>query len=451
MQSWRISSSLAVSRMGLCNQATATSQVCQSSESITFEQGRITAEDVLRVSANVEASYSRTRLRGGEVLLSLVGSVGEVAVVPHNMAGWNVARAIAVIRPSERVSNYWLKHWLRSPTARRLMHMWQTTTVQATLNLRDVRRLPVAMPPIPERSAIAEVLGALDDKIEINERLHGHYHNLAAAILTRMLYSAESDGTLEEGRLGDVAQVNARKATPGVGMLRYLDISSVGVGRADDPAVMEWAVAPGRARRAVKDGDVLWSTVRPNRRSHCLVLDPEPDLVVSTGFAVLTAISVGPSFLYGVTERSEFVDYLVSVAEGSAYPAVRAERFSEALVPLPSRDALASFEESTMPLRRCAGAALNESRKLAALRDTLLAPLLSGELRVRDAEALVGRLCEELRRRVRVSRKSASTTLPISAGRCCMVPISRQASRRVSARRIETCFSRGACVLRSRG
>jgi type I restriction enzyme S subunit len=355
-----------------------------------LHDGRIATEDVLRVSAEVEANYSRTRLKGGEVLLSLVGSVGEVTVVPHEMAGWNVARAIAVIRPSERVANYWLKHWLRSPFARRFMHMWQTTTVQATLNLRDVRRLPVAMPPQLERRAIAEVLNALDDKIDINERLYCLCHDLASGLLARVLDAAESAGTSEKRRLGDVAQVNARKTAPGVGMLRYLDISSVGVGRADEPTEMEWAAAPGRARRAVKDGDVLWSTVRPNRRSHCLLLDPEPDLVVSTGFAVLTPVSIGPSFLYGVTERSEFVDYLVSVAEGSAYPAVRAERFSEALVPLPSRDALASFEESTMPLRRYAGAVLNESRKLVALRDTLLPPLLSGELRVRDAEALVG-------------------------------------------------------------
>jgi type I restriction enzyme S subunit len=52
--------------------------------------------------------------------------------------------------------------------------------------------------------------------------------------------------------------------------------------------------------------------VRPNRKSHCLLLDPPEDLVVSTGFAVLTPTAVGPSFLYGMTERPQFVDYLIA-------------------------------------------------------------------------------------------------------------------------------------------
>ena len=66
-----------------------------------LRNGRITVEDVLHVSSTVDAKHARTRLRGGEILLSLVGSVGEVAVVPDQLAGWNVARAVAVLRPAD--------------------------------------------------------------------------------------------------------------------------------------------------------------------------------------------------------------------------------------------------------------------------------------------------------------------------------------------------------------
>lgn len=152
---------------------------------------------------------------------------------------------------------------------------------------------------------------------------------------------------------------------------------------------MTWSDAPGRARRGVADGDVLWSTVRPNRRSHCLVLDPPSDLVASTGFAVLTPVTVGPSFLYGVTDRQEFSAWLESVAEGSAYPAAPADRFAEAPVPLPDADTLMRYEEATMPLRRYSAQLTEESRTLVQLRDTLLPPLVSGRLR-REAESLVG-------------------------------------------------------------
>lgn len=334
---------------------------------------------------------SHHRVREGDVVVGRKGDLRRRAYITRHEDRWFCGTDCIRIRPNSAVVNpRFLSYYFGLGKVGDWLHRYDTGSTLPSLNTKNLSLLPVITPPLAEQRAIAEVLGTLDDKIEVNKRLHGLCHDLASTLLARVLDIAESNGTLEKGRLGDVAQVNARKVTPGGGMLRYLDISAVGVGRADDPIVMEWVAAPGRARRAVKDGDVLWSTVRPNRRSHSLVLDPEPDLVVSTGFAVLTPVSIGPSFLYGVTERSEFVDYLVSVAEGSAYPAVRAERFSEALVPLPSQSTLASFEELTMPLRRYAGAALNESRELAALRDTLLPPLLSGELRLRDAKALVG-------------------------------------------------------------
>ena len=151
---------------------------------------------------------------------------------------------------------------------------------------------------------------------------------------------------------------------------------------------MAWSDAPSRARRGVANGDVLWSTVRPNRRSHCLLLNPPSDLVVSTGFAVLTPKLVGPSFLYGMSERQEFVDYLVSVADGSTYPAVRADRFVEAPLQVPNRDALTSYESATMVLRERGAAARWESNLLLQLRDLLLRNLLSEGLPVSDAEFL---------------------------------------------------------------
>lgn len=59
--------------------------------------GRINTENPLRVSRNVEEAFARTRLRGGEILLTLVGTVGEAAIAPQSLAGWNTARAVAVI------------------------------------------------------------------------------------------------------------------------------------------------------------------------------------------------------------------------------------------------------------------------------------------------------------------------------------------------------------------
>ncbi|MFJ5847101.1 restriction endonuclease subunit S [Streptomyces sp. NPDC092903] len=249
----------------------------------------------------------------------------------------------------------------------------------------DVQEIP--LPGRSEQDAIAGTLGVLDEKITVNGRIATTTDRLASSIFSTMMAGCPAP---EEATLGEVAMVNSNSIKPASsGSLRYIDISSVGVGSYGWPDRIAWGDAPGRARRAAPVGSTVWSTVRPNRRSHALVLDEDPDLVFSTGLAVLTPQSVGPAFLYEATRTAEFQTYLESVAEGSAYPAVRAERFKEAPLLLPNSMERNRFEEAVMAMRQRAHHAAVESRKLASLRDTLLPQLMSGHLRSKDAEKIV--------------------------------------------------------------
>jgi type I restriction enzyme, S subunit len=247
--------------------------------------------------------------------------------------------------------------------------------------------MSVSLPPVPVQAAIAGALEALDNKIAINNRITVASDHLAASVFDQIL-TDDDQRTLVS--LSEIALVNQRKVVPVPGgLLRYIEISSVTPGSVAWPSRIPWSAAPGRARRGVAPGDTIWSTVRPERRSYAFILANDPELVVSTGFAVLTPLKVGPAFLYEITKRDDFVRYLESVAEGSAYPAVRADRFNKAAVPLLSPARLREFEEFAMPLRRRANAAQMESRELAELRDILLPSLMSGAIRVREAERIV--------------------------------------------------------------
>ena len=126
--------------------------------------------------------------------------------------------------------------------------------------------------------------------------------------------------------------------------------------------------------------------MRPNRRSHALNLSNDALLVGSTGLAVITPKTVGWAYLYEVTRRPEFTAYLETVAEGSAYPAVRADKFTDAPVPLLSEESRLLFESLAEPLRESAHSLSEENRSLTATRDALLPQLMSGNLRVKDAE-----------------------------------------------------------------
>ena len=125
--------------------------------------------------------------------------------------------------------------------------------------------------------------------------------------------------------------------------------------------------------------------MRPNRRSFLFITNPAANLVVSTGFAAISPRCPSAAFVYAATTTEEFTDYLVANAEGSAYPAVRPDAFAKAPLVVPSDAVLEEFEKVVGPWLAQAAHNVRESRTLAALRDTLLPKLLSGELRVKEA------------------------------------------------------------------
>lgn len=138
-----------------------------------IRHGRVAAEAPMRIAAGVEAQYERSRLRGGELLVTLVGTVGEVAVAGPGTVGWNVARAVAVARFEPNVPALWVAYNLRRVEAVDRIAARVNTTVQTTLNLKDLRELPVVMPPDPELYRILDILRSLDDKVAINQRIMG--------------------------------------------------------------------------------------------------------------------------------------------------------------------------------------------------------------------------------------------------------------------------------------
>jgi type I restriction enzyme S subunit len=259
-------------------------------------------------------------------------------------------------------------------------------SVQPMLNRNYIKNYQIRVPYVKEQRRIASLLGALDDKIATNNLLVSAIDKLCEALLIGFMRGRP----VRHLPLRSISLINHSSVkSRSEGHLRYIDISSVTKGRVEWPELSPWGQAPGRARRKVSWGDTIWSTVRPERKSYALIMSDDPHIVASTGFVVLTPTQVGPAFLYEVTKRDEFVSYLTSVAEGSAYPAVRPERFAEAIVPVPSPDELNAFESQAISMRQRAFAAEMESRALAQLRDSLLPGLMSGAIRVRDAEKAV--------------------------------------------------------------
>lgn len=155
-----------------------------------------------------------------------------------------------------------------------------------------------------------------------------------------------------EVTLGDVADINPESTPrhwPAEQAIRYIDIASVSWTRGIDSTLVastSFGEAPGRARRIVREGDVLVSTVRPNLRAFAQVSGEFDGEVASTGFAIVRAKEgwMAGGFVWALISSDRFVNDMVSKTTGSNYPAVRAEDvkgYKFALPPLPMQERIA--------------------------------------------------------------------------------------------------------------
>ena len=137
--------------------------------------------------------------------------------------------------------------------------------------------------------------------------------------------------------LDQFADVNPEGVTKSYShdQIEYIDISSVGSGYlVDSIRVIPLKEAPSRAKRIIRTGDTILSTVRPNLRSFLFVKDAKSNSIASTGFAVLRAKSnADPRFIYYAVTDSQFTGYLTNNTKGTSYPAVDSDTILRGEVP----------------------------------------------------------------------------------------------------------------------
>ena len=269
-----------------------------------------------------------------------------------------------------------------------------------SLNQDIICRIPLRLPPIKIQQMFINILSSYDDLIENNTRRIQILERMAQALYrewfvhfrfpghAQVKLVASPLGKIPQGwtvcRLDEVASVNASTIRRGQEPenIFYVDIASVTTGRIEKIEPMAFTDAPGRARRIVQHGDTIWSCVRPNRKSFSLILNPVSDLIVSTGFAVLTPTKVPFSFLHQAVTTDDFVSYLTNSATGAAYPAVTAKDFEAAKMLLPDESLLRLFHEQCEPTLLLKENLMRKNASLRRTRDLLLPKLISGALDV---------------------------------------------------------------------
>jgi len=313
---------------------------------------------------------------------------------------------------------YFYFYLFNSQFGRRIIETIVEQVAAAGIRGSDLAELEVPYIPIKLQRAIAHILGTLDDKIELNRRMNATLEAIARAIFRSWFVDfdpvhAKARGeqpsgmdaataalfpdSFEESELGpipagwgivpigELTAINdwTLRKHDELERIEYIEISKVMRGDISEISIYDRGDEPSRARRRLRHGDTVLSTVRPDRGAYFLCLNPSPYLIASTGFAVVTPVDVPWSFVYAILTQPEVSEYLGNLADGGAYPAVRPEIIGKWGVAIPNDDAiLSAFHEICAPLYELADHNRRTGRTVAELRDTLLPKLISGELRV---------------------------------------------------------------------
>jgi type I restriction enzyme, S subunit len=363
--------------------------------------------DVLRIDPTIAEKYGRSKLIGDEVVITLVGSVGQVAVVPSELAGWNVARAVGVIPVRPDVPSRWVAWCLRCPEVQRYLDARLNTTVQSTLNLRDLASVEIPMPPPQSIRRIASVLEALDDKIASNQRLAMLLEEATAATFKARfvdflgIEEFEQHGTArtpkgwEVGGLNDVGRfVNGKAFTKdanggGRAILRIRELNSgidgntprSDTGASDDhiasvdDILFAWSGSLGVYR---------WSGPESLINQHIFKVIPD-------GWPAW--------FVYGWIQEHMPEFRAIAQDKATTMGHIQRRHLAEAVVPIPDDETISEADDVLKWLDEHRRTLVAEAGALRAVRDRLLPKLISGEMRVPDTtdpEEVIGPATDQL-------------------------------------------------------
>ena len=278
---------------------------------------------------------------------------------------------------------------------------------------------PIDIPPIEEQKAISYILGSLDDLIETNRRTNETLEAMARAIfkdwfvdfgpvrakaegrapyLAPEIWSLFPDALDDEdkpegwkaGNLIDFAYLNpeswSRRNYPET--IPYVDLSNTKWGSIDRYEQFSKESAPSRAQRILQVGDTIVGTVRPGNGSYAFV--GECGLTGSTGFAVLRPKSSHfQEFVYLAATCPDNIERLSHLADGGAYPAVNPDVVIGTEISGYSNAVIKAFSQVTRDITLTIEQNKKENKALTQTRDFLLPKLMSGEIRVKDAEHLI--------------------------------------------------------------
>lgn len=349
---------------------------------VDIKANSVDPSEVHLISQELDAEFARSRLLGGEVLLSIQGTIGRVAICPQELAGANISRTIAVIDPDARIDKGFLRFYLLYLASAQRFEV--TGTTRDSLNISTIRELEVPLPPLDEQRRLVAIL---EDHLS---RLDAASRSLGTSLKLRNgLWASQVDGAfqlVESGgaawpcvEIGSVAEfvrgVTYKKpeasSEPGKDRVALLTASNIANDSLDFGNTVYVPTARVDPRQLCRTGDIVIATssgsssvvgksalVREDRQvtfgAFCGLLRPTP--------------SVDSRFLAHIVQSRAVRSKWSALARGTNINNLKATQISATVIPLPP-----------LAIQRQLGDTLDEARgQLVRLEHQLSVALASG-------------------------------------------------------------------------
>lgn len=369
-----------------------------------------------------------------DVLLNITGdSVARCCQVASDVLPARVNQHVAIIRTRPDVLDArFLQYILINPAMQNyLLVLASAGATRNALTKAMIETLDIPAPPLPEQRAIAHILGTLDDKIELNRRQSETLQEMARALFKAWFVDfepvrAKMSGRWQRGQtlpglpahlwdlfpdrlvetehgevplgwrffaFGDVARQGKGAVTPGNLPGETFTHYSIPAFDEGQIPVRELGEAIKSNKTPVPDNSLLLSKLNPHIPRVWLIGAAGSNAVCSTEFIVwVPKEPANSAFLYCLASSPEFNTTMRQLVTGTSnsHQRVKPEQLCGISIFAANNQAIQSFSEIVHPLMAQAIENRHQSNTLAALRDTLLPKLISGELRVTDAERILG-------------------------------------------------------------
>ena len=385
--------------------------------------GRLEMSGCSFVDESTAAEAGEFQLTTGDILVAMTGYIGDVARVRKTDLPCVLNQRVGKfsVRDTKRLDANFLYTFLAWSETRQTIEGLGYGSAQPNVSPSLIHKVEIPLPPLAEQKAIAAVLGALDDKIELNRRMNATLEAMARALFqswfvdfdpvrakldgrppaaldpaTAALFPGsfqDSDlGHIPKGwracTLGDIAKnVSITfdfKRTPEVVFINTGDVLE---GDFLHSKRSPYAGLPGQAKKSIRPDDILFSEIRPANKRYAYVDFDSTDYVVSTKFMIIRGSKeIHPRLLYRILTAKETLEEFQVQAESRSgtFPQITFDSISHLPIVLPPIEIQEAYQRTVATLDAQIKINKQQSRTLATLRDTLLPKLLSGELSTTD-------------------------------------------------------------------